>query len=100
MVARLLAAPRLLRVNSRDLERHPGLFCFLKKTKEVGREPLSFFYREEKSDKRRSGGVLSGDSWEDERVVEVSQKISISKIHIENKNQACYSTNTQMQSNI
>ena len=34
------------------------------------------------------------------RVVEVSQKISISKIHIENKNQACYSTNTQMQSNI
>ena len=48
----------------------------------------------------KSGGVLSGDSWEDERVVEVSQKISISKIHIENKNQACYSTNTQMQSNI
>ena len=34
------------------------------------------------------------------RVVEVSQKISISKIHIENKNQACYSTNTQMNSNI
>ena len=48
----------------------------------------------------KSGGVLSGDSWEDERVVESSQKISISKIHIENKNQACYSTNTQMQSNI
>ena len=39
-------------------------------------------------------------TWEDERVVEGSQKLSISKPRIENKNQACYSTNTQMQSNI
>ena len=36
----------------------------------------------------------------EERVVEVSQKLNISKLHIENKNRACYSTNTQMQSNI
>ena len=55
---------------------------------------------ESSEDQWRTEGILSGDSWEDERVVEVSQKISISKIHIENKNQACYSTNTQMQSNI
>ena len=46
------------------------------------------------------GGVLSGDSWEDERVVESSQKISISKIDIENRNQACYSTSTQINSSI
>ena len=51
-------------------------------------------------DQWRTGGILSGDSWKDERVVEVSQKLSISKLHIENKNRACYSTNTQMQSNI
>ena len=49
---------------------------------------------------RGSGSVLSGDSWEDEGVVESSQKISISRNCIENKNRACYSTNTQMQSNI
>ena len=55
---------------------------------------------ENSEDQWRTGGILSGDSWKDERVVEVSQKLSISKLHIENKNRACYSTNTQMQSNI
>ena len=55
---------------------------------------------ESSEDQWRTGGILSGDSWKDERVVEVSQKLSISKLHIENKNRACYSTNTQMQSNI
>ena len=48
----------------------------------------------------KSGGVLSGDSWEDERVVESSQKIGISKIDIENRNQACYSTSAQINSSI
>ena len=33
-----------------------------------------------------SGGILSGDSWENERVVKDSQKLSISKLHIENRN--------------
>ena len=50
-----------------------------------------------------SGGILSGDSWKDERVVENSpdsQKFSISKLRIENKNQACYSGNTQINSSI
>ena len=55
---------------------------------------------ESSEDQWRTGGILSGDSWKEERVVEVSQKLSISKLHIENKNRACYSTNTQMQSNI
>ena len=55
---------------------------------------------ESSEDQWRTGGILSGDSWKDERVVEDSQKVSISKLHIENKNRACYSTNTQMQSNI
>ena len=32
-----------------------------------------------------SGVILSGDSWEDERVVKDSQKLSISKLHIDNK---------------
>ena len=36
----------------------------------------------------------------DERVVEGSQKLSISKPRIENKNQACYCIDTQMNSNI
>ena len=49
---------------------------------------------------RGAGDVLSGDSWEDERVVESSQKIGISKNRIENENQACYSIGTQMNSNI
>lgn len=47
-----------------------------------------------------SGSVLSEDSWEDEGVVESSQKISISRNCIENKNQACYSGNTQINSSI
>ena len=47
-----------------------------------------------------SGSVLSEDSWEDEGVVESSQKISISRNCIENKNQACYSIGTQMNSSI
>ena len=55
---------------------------------------------ESSEDQWRTGGILSGDSWKDERVVEVSQKLSISKLHIENKNRTCYSTNTQMNSNI
>ena len=55
---------------------------------------------ESSEDQWRTGGILSGDSWKDERVVEVSQKISITKIHIENKNQACYSGNTQINSSI
>ena len=55
---------------------------------------------ESSEDQWRTGGILSGDSWKDERVVEVSQKLSISKLHIENKNQACYSIGTQMNSNI
>lgn len=49
---------------------------------------------------RGSGSVLSGDSWEDEGVVESSQKISISRNCIENKNQACYSSGTQINSSI
>ena len=40
---------------------------------------------ESSEDQWRTGGILSGDSWKDERVVEVSQKLSISKLHIENK---------------
>ena len=36
----------------------------------------------------------------DERVVEGSQKLSISKPRIENKNQACYSSGTQINSSI
>ena len=44
--------------------------------------------------------ILLGDSWEDERVVEDSQKLNISKLYVENINQACYSTDTQMNSNI
>lgn len=55
---------------------------------------------ESSEDQWRTGGILSGDSWKDERVVEDSQKVSISKLHIENRYQACYSTNTQMNSNI
>ena len=55
---------------------------------------------ESSEDQWRTGGILSGDSWEDERVVEVSQKVSISKFNIENRYQTCYSTNTQMNSNI
>ena len=47
-----------------------------------------------------SGGVLSGDSRKDERAVKDSQKIDIFKFHIENKNQACYSIGTQMNSSI
>ena len=47
-----------------------------------------------------SGSVLSEDSWEDEGVVESSQKISISRNCIENKNQACYSSGTQINSSI
>ena len=55
---------------------------------------------ESSEDQWRTGGILSGDSWKDERVVEDSQKVSISKLHIENRYQACYSINTQMNSNI
>ncbi len=55
---------------------------------------------ERSKEQRGAGEVLSGDSWEDEGVVESSQKISISKIDIENRNQACYSIDTQMNSNI
>ena len=45
---------------------------------------------------------MPGDnlSWEDERVVKDSQKLSISKIYIESTNRACYPINTQMNSNI
>ena len=31
---------------------------------------------ESSEDQWRTGGILSGDSWKDERVVEVSQKLS------------------------
>ena len=55
---------------------------------------------ENSEDQWRTGGILSGDSWEDERVVKDSQKLSISKLHIESRNQACYPINTQMNSNI
>lgn len=58
---------------------------------------------ENSEDQWRTGGILSGDSWKDERVVENSpdsQKFSISKLRIENKNQACYSGNTQINSSI
>ena len=55
---------------------------------------------ESSEDQWRTGGILSGDSWKEERVVEVSQKLSISKLHIENKNQACYSSGTQINSSI
>ena len=58
---------------------------------------------ESSEDQWRTGGILSGDSWKDERVVEDSpdsQKFSISKLRIENKNQACYSRNTQINSSI
>ena len=48
----------------------------------------------------KSTNVSSKDLSTIEGLVEVSQKLSISKLHIENKNRACYSTNTQMQSNI
>ena len=49
---------------------------------------------------KNQGIVLSRDSREDERVVEGSQKLSISKPRIENKNQACYCIDTQKNSNI
>ena len=39
-------------------------------------------------------------SRKDERAVKDSQKIDIFKFHIENKNQACYSIGTQMNSSI
>ena len=55
---------------------------------------------ESSEDQWRTGGILSGDSWKEERVVEVSQKLSISKPRIENKNQACYSSGTQINSSI
>ena len=42
----------------------------------------------------------SENPWEDERVVESLQKINIFKMNIENKNQACYCIDTQMNSNI
>ena len=42
----------------------------------------------------------SENPWEDERVVESLQKIKIFKMNIENKNQACYCIDTQMNSNI
>ena len=42
----------------------------------------------------------SENPWEDERVVESLQKINIFKMNIENKNQACYRIDTQMNSNI
>ena len=42
---------------------------------------------ESSEDQWRTGGILSGDSWKDERVVEDSQKVSISKLHIENRYQ-------------
>ena len=41
---------------------------------------------ESSEDQWRTGDILSGDSWKDERVVEDSQKVSISKLHIENRN--------------
>ena len=41
---------------------------------------------ESSEDQWRTGGILSGDSWENERVVKDSQKLSISKLHIENRN--------------
>ena len=59
---------------------------------------IGIFGKEEKS-----RIILSGDSWKDERVVENSpdsQKLNISKPRIENKNQACYCIDTQMNSNI
>ena len=55
---------------------------------------------ESSEDQWRTGGILSGDSWKDERVVEDSQKVSISKIYIESMIRACYPINTQMNSNI
>ena len=42
----------------------------------------------------------SENPWEDERVVESLQKINIFKMNIENKNQACYRIDTQINSNI
>lgn len=42
---------------------------------------------ESSEDQWRTGGILSGDSWKDERVVEDSQKVSISKLHTENRYQ-------------